>query len=300
MEKKLSGTEVSKILYQELKEYISKQQTKPNVVDISIGDDFGSLKYAEMKKEKITKEAGFGFKSVHYDEISKEELINYINKLNEKTDINGIMIQLPLPSYLSEYEREILDTIDFTKDIDGLTSRSAGLLMVGADCLIPCTPLGIITLLKAYDIPLAGKKVSIINRSNIVGKPLEQLFLRENATTTLCHSKTLNLESITSEADILVAALNQREFITEKYVKEGAIIIDVGVHQNEQNKTVGDVDFNSVYEKSSFITPPTGGIGPMTITMLAFNSAKSLYGKDIDEVLNNGIEIARKTLKRKR
>lgn len=300
MEKKINGTEVSKILYQELRKYILKQTQKPNIVDISIGDDFGSLKYAEMKKNKIEKETGFGFESIHYDSISKEELINYINELNETPNINGIMIQLPLPSYLSEYEREILDTIDFTKDVDGLTSRSAGLLMVGEDCLIPCTPLGIITLLKAYDIPLEGKNVSIINRSNIVGKPLEQLFLRENATTTVCHSKTIDLESITSKSDILVAALNKREFITEKYVKEGSIVIDVGVHENEQHKIAGDVDFNSIYQKSSLITPPIGGVGPMTIAMLAFNTAKSLYGKEIDTVLHNGIEIARKTLKRTR
>lgn len=300
MDKKINGTEVSKILYQELRKYISDKNILPNIVDISIGEDFGSLKYAEMKKKKITKETGFGFESVHYDEISKEELINYINELNEDTNINGIMIQLPLPSYLSGYEREILDTIVCTKDVDGLTSTSAGLLMVGADCLIPCTPAGIIALLKAYDIELEGKTVSIINRSNIVGKPLEQLFLKENATPTVCHSKTINLESITKETDILVAALNKKEYITENYIKEGAVVIDVGVHQNEQNKTVGDVDFNSVYDKCSMITPPTGGVGPMTITMLAYNSAKSLYGKDVDTILNDGIEVARKTLKRTR
>ena len=145
---------------------------------------------------------------------------------------------------------------------------------------------------------LEGKNVSIINRSNIVGKPLEQLFLQENATTTVCHSRTMGLETITSNSDILVAALNQREFITEEYVKQGAIVIDVGVHQNELGKIVGDVDFNSVYEKCTLITPPTGGVGPMTITMLAYNTAKSLYGKEIDTVLDNGIRIAKKTLKR--
>jgi len=298
MEKKLNGTELSKILYKELREYILTQTIKPNIVDISIGDDFGSLKYAEMKKKKIEKETGIGFESVHYDEVTKEQLINYINMLNSDSNINGIMMQLPLPEYLKGYEREILDTIDVCKDVDGLTSKSAGLLMVGEDCLIPCTPHGIITLLKAYDIPIEGKNVSIINRSNIVGKPLVQLFLQENATTTVCHSKTANLEAITRNSDVLVAALNKREFITDKYVKEGSIIIDVGVHQNELGKIVGDVDFNSVYEKCLKITPPTGGVGPMTITMLAYNTAKSLYGKEIDTVLNNGIEIAKKTLKR--
>jgi len=295
MEKKLSGTALSKILYEELRNYIVSQSVKPNIVDISIGDDFGSLKYAEMKKKKIESETGIGFESIHYDDISKEELIEFINKLNNNVNINGIMLQLPLPGDLKCFEREILDTIDFRKDVDGLTSTSAGLLMVRSDCLVPCTPKGIIVLLKAYGVDLEGKTVSIINRSNIVGKPLEQLFLNENSTTIVCHSKTTNLMNITSKSDIIVAALNKCEYIDSSYVKEGAIVIDVGVHQKE-GKIVGDVDFDSVYDKCSLITPPTGGVGPMTITMLAYNAAKSLYGSEIDDVLNNGIEIARKTL----
>lgn len=295
MEKKLSGTVLSKILYQELRNYIVSQSIKPMAVDISIGDDFGSLKYAEMKKKKIESETGIGFESVHYDDISKDKLIEYINELNANPNVNGIMLQLPLPGDLKNFEREILDTIDFRKDVDGLTSTSAGLLMVRSDCLVPCTPKGIIVLLKAYGVDLEGKTVSIINRSNIVGKPLEQLFLGENATTTVCHSKTVNLKDIVSQSDIVVAALNKCEYIDSSYIKDGAIVIDVGVHQKD-GKIVGDVEFDSTYEKCGLITPPTGGVGPMTITMLAYNTAKSLYGTEIDDVLNNGIEIAQKTL----
>lgn len=298
VDKKLNGSEVSKFLYEELREYIISQSQKPNIVDISIGNDFGSLKYAQMKKKKISQETTIGFESVHYNQITKDNLINYINILNKDPNINGIMIQLPLPEYLKKYEREILDTISTKKDVDGLTSQNIGLLLVGEQNLTPCTPAGIITLLKSYSIPLEGKNVTIINRSNIVGKPLEQLFIKENSTTTLCHSKTKNLDSITQHADILVAALNQKEYITEKYIKQGAIIIDVGVHQNNLGQITGDVNYNSVYQKCSYITPPTGGVGPMTITMLAYNTAKSLYGEEIDTVLNNGINIAKKVLKR--
>lgn len=295
--KKIDGRQVSKILYEELKNYSLNKDKKPKIVDISIGEDFGSLMYAKMKKQTIERETGFEFESKHFENVTKEELIDYINELNTDENINGIMMQLPLLGELRYHEREILDTIDPKKDVDGLTTTTAGKLFTRQKGYAPCTPLGIITLLKVYDIDLVGKNVVIINRSNIVGKPLEQLFLRENATTTVCHSKTKNLSDITKQADILVAALNQQEYITEEYVKDNAIVIDVGVHKNNEGKTVGDVDFNSVYDKVHLITPPTGAVGPMTITMLAYNSAKGLYGEDIDEVLEKGIEKAKKLLK---
>ena len=293
MGKKISGIEVSKILYEELRNYLLTRDNPIHVVDISIGDDFGGQMYSKMKQKKISKETGIDFDSIHFKDINKDKLESYIEMLSKDSEITGIMLQLPLPGILKDYEREILDKISPTKDVDGLTTSSIGKLVLGEDTLIPCTPKGIETLLHAYDVPLEGKKVAIINRSNIVGKPLAHLMLQNNATPIICHSKTRDLKEVTRESDIVVAALNKQEAITADFIKEGAVVIDVGVHRNEEGKTVGDVDFASVYEKSSLITPPTGGVGPMTICMLAYNSAKSVYGKEVDEVLQQGIEKAK-------
>lgn len=293
MGKKISGIEVSKILYEELRNYLLTRENPIHVVDISIGDDFGGQMYSKMKQKKISKETGIDFDSIHFTDINKDKLESYIEMLSKDSEITGIMLQLPLPGILKDYEREILDKISPTKDVDGLTTSSIGKLVLGEDTLIPCTPKGIETLLHAYDVPLEGKKVAIINRSNIVGKPLAHLMLQNNATPIICHSKTRDLKEVTRESDIVVAALNKQEAITADFIKEGAVVIDVGVHRNEEGKTVGDVDFASVYEKSSLITPPTGGVGPMTICMLAYNSAKSVYGKEVDEVLQQGIEKAK-------
>ena len=293
MGKKISGIDVRKILYEELRNYLLTRENPIHVVDISIGDDFGGQMYSKMKQKKISKETGIDFESIHFTDINKDKLESYIEMLSKDSEITGIMLQLPLPGILKDYEREILDKISPTKDVDGLTTSSIGKLVLGEDTLIPCTPKGIETLLHAYDVPLEGKKVAIINRSNIVGKPLAHLMLQNNATPIICHSKTRDLKEVTRESDIVVAALNKQEAITADFIKEGAVVIDVGVHRNEEGKTVGDVDFASVYEKSSLITPPTGGVGPMTICMLAYNSAKSVYGKEVDEVLQQGIEKAK-------
>lgn len=293
MGKKISGIEVSKILYEELRNYLLTRENPIHVVDISIGDDFGGQMYSKMKQKKISKETGIDFDSIHFTDINKDKLESYLEMLSKDPEITGIMLQLPLPGTLKNYEREILDKISPTKDVDGLTTSSIGKLVLGEDTLIPCTPKGIETLLHAYEVPLEGKKVAIINRSNIVGKPLAHLMLQNNATPIICHSKTRDLKEVTRESDIVVAALNKQEAITADFIKEGAVVIDVGVHRNEEGKTVGDVDFASVYEKSSLITPPTGGVGPMTICMLAYNSAKSVYGKEVDEVLQQGIEKAK-------
>lgn len=293
MGKKISGIEVSKILYEELRNYLLTRENPIHVVDISIGDDFGGQMYSKMKQKKISKETGIDFDSIHFTDINKDKLESYLEMLSKDSEITGIMLQLPLPGTLKDYEREILDKISPTKDVDGLTTSSIGKLVLGEDTLIPCTPKGIETLLHAYDVPLEGKKVAIINRSNIVGKPLAHLMLQNNATPIICHSKTRDLKEVTRESDIVVAALNKQEAITADFIKEGAVVIDVGVHRNEEGKTVGDVDFASVYEKSSLNTPPTGGVGPMTICMLAYNSAKSVYGKEVDEVLQQGIEKAK-------
>lgn len=293
VDKRMSGTEVSKVLYEELREYLKGKERVPKVVDISIGDDFGGEMYAAMKKKKVEAETGFPFESRHYDEISYDDLIKVIDDINNDEDIYGVMIQLPLPGELRGKERNILDHISPLKDVDGLTSQSLGNLMVCNESFIPCTPKGIITLLRAYGVDMVGKNVCIINRSNIVGKPLEQLFLMENATTTVCHSLTKDLKGVVSKADIVVAALNKQEIITADYIKRGAVVVDVGVHRNEFGKTVGDVKYDEVYSKASLITPPTGGVGPMTICMLCYNSALSIYGDEVLEVLEEGIEKAK-------
>lgn len=295
--KNIDGKTVSQILYQELRKYTETKSKKPTIVDISIGEDFGGLVYAKMKKQTLEREVNFDFINKHFKTITKDNLIAYINELNANSSIDGIMIQLPLPADLEKYEREILDTIDYKKDIDGLTTTTLGKLFTNQSCLAPCTPSGIINLLKIYNVDLIGKNVVIINRSNIVGKPLEQLFLLENATTTLCHSKTKELKDITSKADILVVAMNKQEYITDEYIAPGAIVVDIGVHKNHDGKIVGDVSYSSVYDKISLITPPTGSVGPMTIAMLAYNAAKSLYGEEINDVLERGIEKSKKIIR---
>ena len=298
MEKRMNGTLVSEVLYDELRAFLESKGDKPlRLVDISVGNDFGGEMYANMKKKKLEKMVGYLVESRHFDSISYDDLVSEIESINNDNKIDGVMLQLPLSKELNDHERKILDHIDWRKDVDGLTTSSIGRLVVGEVSLEPCTPKGIITLLKVYGVDLVGKNVVIVNRSNIVGKPLEQLFLRENATTTICHSKTKNLSEVCSCADIVVTAMNKQEMVDSSYVKDGAIVIDVGVHKNSEGKTVGDVKFDDVYDKSSLITPPTGGVGPMTICMLAYNTAKAKYGNEVDTVLEKAIEKAKVLVK---
>ena len=295
MNKNLNGVTVSDILYRELKKYCKNKNVLPKVIDIIIGNDFSSLMYSKMKKKKI-EELGFIFELKHFDKIDIKNLLSFIEKCNKDNNINGIMIQLPLPNNLKKYERLILDSIDIKKDIDGLNSKSLGNLMVNNKSFIPCTALGIISLLKSYNIKLSGKKVCIIGRSNIVGKPLEQLFLEENSTTFMCHSYTENLKNISKNADILIVAINKKEYIKKDYIKNNAIVIDVGINK-KGNKIVGDIDYNNVIDKVSLITPCIGGVGPMTICMLCYNVAYSIYGDEILKILYNGIKKAKKKIK---
>ena len=300
MEKRIDGTLVSKILYDELNSYLDekKDESRGKVKIISVGDDFGSQMYGKMKKKKLTEIMGYSVDAEHYDEIGLEELIKVINDSNEDSSINGIMLQLPLPKDLARYERMILDQIDSKKDVDGLTSASLGKLMVGSSALESCTPKGIISLLKVYGVELLGKKVCIINRSNIVGKPLAHMFLKENATPIICHSKTSNLQAVSSDCDIVVAECNKQELIDSSFIKDDAVVVDVGVHKNSDGKTVGDVSYDDCYYKCSLITPPTGGVGPMTICMLAYNTAKAKYGDEVEMVLDRGIEKAKMLIKK--
>lgn len=262
MEKKMNGTLVSEVLYDELRAFLKEKADKPlQLVDISVGNDFGGEMYANMKKNKLEKQVSYIVESRHFDEISTAELIKVIEDINNDEDIDGVMLQLPLPKENSALERDILDTIVWDKDVDGLTTNSIGRLVVGKEALEPCTPKGIITLLKVYGVNLLGKSVCIINRSNIVGKPLEQLFLKENATTTICHSKTKNLDEVCRNSDIVVVAMNKQEMVDGNYISDGSIVVDVGVHKNSEGKTVGDVNYDDVYPKASLITPPVGGVG---------------------------------------
>lgn len=298
MNKKIDGSLVSEILYEELNKYLETKDQIPKVVDISIGEDFGGKIYSKRKEKIITSKTKIKFISKHFDRITYIELRDYIERLNKDTTVTGIMIQLPLPEKLKEKEREILDLIAPKKDIDGLTTTSIKELKEKKDTLIPCTALGIETLLKSYNVPLKNKKVAILNRSNIVGKPLEQLMIKENAFPIICHSQTKNLKEITKDCDIVIVAINKQEYITEEFIKDQTIVIDVGVHKNKEGKTVGDVDFKNIYQKVFLITPPTGAVGPMTICMFAYNSVKSIYGKEVNQIIEKGIKKAQEEIKR--
>ena len=293
MNKDIITNKITKILYKELNNYLNNKDIIPNIINISIGSEYSKEVFSNMKEKTLSKETIIKYKNIYFDKITYQELIKKIQELNNDKDITGITICLPLPDYLKEYERKILDTISPIKDIEGLTSTSLGLLLTNQDTFIPCTALAIETLLKIYNIPLEGKKVSIINRSNIIGKPLFNLMLRNNATPIMCHSKTNNLANITSQSDIVVAALNKPQYIKKEYLKDDSIVIDVGIHKNNLGQTVGDVNYKDVINKVSLITPPTNSIGPMTICMLAYNSAKALYKEEVTNNLEYAINKAK-------
>ena len=238
-----------------------------------VGDDKASSVYVR-NKSKACNEIGIEFEEYLKDSnTTQEELINLIKELNDRKDVNGILLQSPIPKGLDI--REAFNTIDYRKDVDGFNPVNVGKLAIGEDSFISCTPYGVIKMLEKYDIPVEGKRAVIIGRSNIVGKPLIQCLLNKNATVTVCHSRTKNIKEITKEADIIVAALGKAKFVTEDMVKDGAVVIDVGINRNEEGKLVGDVDFENVSKKASYITPVPGGVGPMTIAMLMNNVVKA-------------------------
>ena len=264
----LNGKEVALGIKEELKKEVSNLNSKPSLVVIQVGDDPASNIYVNSKA-KLALEIGYEFCHVKFNsDVTEEEIITKIEEINENDKINGVIVQLPIPKHLNA--NKIVNKIAPIKDIDGLTELNAGKLLTGDASLVSCTPKGIITLLKHYNIELQGKHVVIVGRSNLVGKPLIGLCLNENATVTICHSKTKNLEEITKTADILIVAIGKSRFINEKYVKEGSIIVDVGINRVD-GKLYGDVDFDSVFKKSSFITPVPGGVGPMTTISLMEN-----------------------------
>ncbi len=237
------------------------------------GADKASAVYVR-NKSKACNEVGIEFEEyLKEDTTTQKDLINLIEELNKREDIHGILLQSPIPEGLNI--RGAFNTISAKKDVDGFNPINVGKLAIGEDCFISCTPYGVIKMLEEYHIPIEGKRAVIIGRSNIVGKPLIQCLLNKNATVTVCHSKTKNIEEITKEADILIAALGRAKFVTEDMVKEGSIVIDVGINRNEEGKLVGDVDFENVSKKASYITPVPGGVGPMTIAMLMHNVVKA-------------------------
>ena len=272
----INGKELAKNIRTELKEEVNelkKQGINPKLAVIMVGDDKASAVYVK-NKSRACEEIGIEFEEFLLDkEITQKELIDLIKTLNNRADVHGILLQSPIPNGLDI--REAFNTIDYRKDVDGFNPINVGKLSIGEDCFISCTPYGVIKMLEAYNIPIEGKRAVIIGRSNIVGKPLIQCLLNKNATVTVCHSRTKDIESITREADILIAALGKPKFVKENMVKDGAVVIDVGINRNEEGKLVGDVDFENVSKKASYITPVPGGVGPMTIAMLMHNVVKA-------------------------
>ena len=241
---------------------------------IQVGDNPASCVYVRNKK-KGCEYIGIGSLSFELpEETTQEELLALIGELNERADVNGILVQLPLPAHIDE--DTVIKAIDPKKDVDGFHPQSVGALCIGQPGFVSCTPAGIIQLLKRSGIEIAGKECVVLGRSNIVGKPMALLLLRENATVTIAHSKTKNLKEICKTADILIVAVGRPQFITAEYVKEGAVVIDVGIHRDAEHKLCGDVKFDEVLPIASAITPVPGGVGPMTIAMLMHNCVESI------------------------
>ena len=268
----IDGKKISQEIKDELKEKAAAMKVQGEercLAVIQVGSDPASSVYVNNKKKAC---AYIGINSLAYElpeETTEEELIGIIGELNAQTDVNGILVQLPLPKHINE--DRVLLAIAPEKDVDGFHPVNVGNLSIGRQGYVSCTPAGVIQLLKRSGIEIEGKECVILGRSNIVGKPMAMLLLRENGTVTVCHSRTKNLKEITKRADILVVAIGKPKFVDESYVKEGAVVIDVGIHRNENNKLCGDVDFERVAPHTSAITPVPGGVGPMTIAMLMSN-----------------------------
>ena len=272
----IDGKELARNIRGEVKKEVDNLREKnviPKLAVIMVGDNSASKVYVK-NKSKACQECGVEFEEILLDaNTSMETLLSIIDKLNERTDINGILLQSPIPKDLNI--QEAFERISYKKDVDGFNPVNVGKLMIGEDTFISCTPYGIIKMLEAYNIEIEGKHAVIIGRSNIVGKPLAQCLLRNNATVTICHSKTRDISQITKTADILISAVGRVNMVTSEMVKEGAVVIDVGMNRNDDGKLVGDVDFENVKEKASYITPVPGGVGPMTIAMLMNNVVKA-------------------------
>jgi methylenetetrahydrofolate dehydrogenase (NADP+)/methenyltetrahydrofolate cyclohydrolase len=272
----MNGKEVSAAKRAELKERVTTLNNKGVQVGLAViivGNNSASRVYVNNKKKGCEE---IGVNSYEYalpEETTQEELLALINELNNDSRVNGILCQLPLPSHIDE--QVVINNINPEKDVDAFHPFNVGHIMIGDYTYLPCTPAGIMEILKYYNISVAGKKCVVIGRSNIVGKPMAMLLLKENGTVQICHSRTQNLAEETSKADILVAAVGKADFVTADMVKDGAVVVDVGMNRNTEGKLCGDVCFDEVEKKASFITPVPGGVGPMTITMLLENTVRS-------------------------
>lgn len=272
----IDGKGLAKKIRENLKKDVDelrKEGIIPKFAVILVGEDPASKIYVR-NKNKACVEIGIEYEEhVLKQDTTMEELLRLIDKLNKDKSINGILLQSPLPQHLDI--NEALKQIDYKKDVDGFNPVNVGKLSLGQDCFVSCTPYGIIKMLEEYKIPIEGKNAVIIGRRNIVGKPLIQCLLSKNATVTVCHSKTQNIEEITKNSDIIIAAMGKPKFLKGNMVKQGATVIDVGINRMENGKIVGDVDFEEVSKKTSYITPVPGGVGPMTIAMLMNNIVKA-------------------------
>ncbi|MGE7862292.1 bifunctional methylenetetrahydrofolate dehydrogenase/methenyltetrahydrofolate cyclohydrolase FolD [Bacillus cereus] len=272
----IKGNEVAEKKRAQLTEEVVKlkeQGIVPGLAVILVGEDPASRSYVKGK-EKGCEQVGIYSELIELPEtITEERLLAEIDRLNSDDRINGILVQLPLPKHIEE--KAIIERISPEKDVDGFHPISVGRMMTGQDTFLPCTPHGIVELVKETNLDISGKHVVVIGRSNIVGKPVGQLFLNENATVTYCHSKTQNMKELTKLADILIVAVGRPKMITADYIKEGAVVIDVGVNRLETGKLCGDVDFDNVLDVAGYITPVPKGVGPMTITMLLHNTVES-------------------------
>ncbi len=269
----IDGKAVSAKLRQEMKGEVDALKARgicPGLAVVIVGDDPASRVYVNNKKKAC---AELGIYSEEYalsGDTTEEELLALVDTLNRKEDIHGILVQLPLPRQISE--QKVIAAISPEKDVDAFHTQNVGHIMIGDYRFLPCTPAGIIELIKSTGVPMEGKECVVVGRSNIVGKPMAMLMLHQNATVTICHSRTRDLASVTRRADILIVAIGKAKFVTADMVKEGAMVIDVGMDRDENGKLCGDVDFASVEPKAGYITPVPGGVGPMTITMLMRNT----------------------------
>ncbi|AIF66756.1 bifunctional methylenetetrahydrofolate dehydrogenase/methenyltetrahydrofolate cyclohydrolase FolD [Terribacillus saccharophilus] len=270
------GKELAATIREELKQEaaaLKEQDILPHLTVVIVGDDPASKSYVKGK-EKASAEIGISSDLIELPSATTQtELLDLIQRLNLDVNVNGILVQLPLPAHIDE--QAVIDSIDPEKDVDGFHPANVGKMMLGEDTYYPCTPYGIIQMLKSKDVEIAGKTAVIVGRSNIVGKPIGQLLLNEHATVIHTHSRTPDLRSFTKQADILVVAVGREHMIKAEDIKEGAIVIDVGVNRNAAGKLTGDVDFEHAKEVASIITPVPGGVGPMTITMLMLNTIKA-------------------------
>ena len=283
MYKLLDGKLVSQSVKDRIRDEVAvlKEQGKEiTLAVIIVGDDPASRVYVNNKKKACEY---VGFRSLEFAlpaETTQEELIALINELNDREDVNGILCQLPVPEHIDD--KAVIAAIDVKKDVDAFSAYNVGKILIGDYDFLPCTPAGVMEILRYYDIDVTGKRCVVIGRSNIVGKPMAALLMHANGTVTVAHSRSENLAEITKEADILVSAIGKAKFVTSDMVKDGAVVIDVGMNRDENGKLCGDVDFISVSEKCSYITPVPGGVGPMTIAMLMQNTLKAFRIQEND------------------